>query len=348
MSYCSPPSWSVLNYLDENKLFTCITSLTFLTIAVFLYILNSYTVFEKRKIPRAVRPSAPFGNIKEVIFQDTTLYVFLWKYYNKFKRKKCKLGGFYLFFQPGILLVDSNFTNKIWLNVTDFDDLNTRKTSALCKKIVDFSEEHVSKDFVKEFGSTEKRLLENIQEKPEAFSEALYKYLVDTSCLIFGIENTLAITNLLDATKKQKYTSGFLNFFKLFHPYFSKQHSVYKSWKQIIENTIIIRKKTDIKTSNLLQKLIEALNETKENESKEIFDELFEIFVDNIIHSYSSILWCLYEISQNSEIQEELLGEIRRYNKENESLDLNKLEELSFLNAIVKGKTRSTCLFFHN
>ncbi|KAJ8911715.1 hypothetical protein NQ315_013177 [Exocentrus adspersus] len=206
MSTCSSET-GFLSYFDENRLFYFLTTFTFAVIFIFIYILRVYTFFDTRSIPRAVRPSAPFGNIKDVVFQtqtaphiqDTTLHIYLWKYYNKFKRKQFKYGGIYLFFKPSILVVDSALQQKIALNKS-VSDLHDKRFS---QDIVMIFNDSNLESFLGKYNAIKDSLLMDLSDK--CVSVVMHNYFMETTSLAFGFKTSLDFfDNNKFTTKKKK------------------------------------------------------------------------------------------------------------------------------------------------
>jgi len=99
------------------------------------------------------------------------------------------------------------------------------------------------------------------------------------------------------------------------------------------------RKKEGVQEDDLIQSFIELYNDSG-YKIEDITDEAFNVFADTLTYSYSTVMFCLYELADNPEIQEELIGEIRRYNKKNKKLTNENLEELLYLDAIIKETFR--------
>ncbi|KAG5863608.1 hypothetical protein JTB14_025728 [Gonioctena quinquepunctata] len=316
MGVCSPyDKTSYLYYIDENKLFSCITTFTFAVLGIFLYILRSYTFFEKYKIPRAIRPSAPYGNVKEILFQNTTMYIYLWKYYNKFKRKGFKFGGFYIFFKPCILAVHPSQTFKILSDEKGFEDLYHKKYVKDSKKVVKIFSDHILEQLIYISKDLKANFLEKIGES-RPFTEVLHNFLIQSACSTFGFGKESK--DILNGMIEEKNRSSFCHYLKLVLPLFERKKSNHELRKNIKDTYTLM----------------------EDEESEEIVQELIDIFVENVLHSYSTVVFCLYELASHREIQDDLIGEIRRFNKNNSTISLENLHHLIYLEAIVKETLR--------
>jgi hypothetical protein len=66
------------------------------------------------------------------------MFMQLWKFYNRFKRKNCKLGGFYVFLKPAVLIIDSQLTKAVLSADNNyFRDLDDANRSDLNGKLSD-------------------------------------------------------------------------------------------------------------------------------------------------------------------------------------------------------------------
>lgn len=320
MSTCSsPPLHGILDYLDENRFFSVLTTSTFVIIGIFLYIVSLYRFFEKEKIPSITQPSAPYGNIKDVIDKDTTIFELISKYYNKLKKRRCKYGGMYLFFRPGVVVTDTALVTDILLNKNIFRDVNNNEEISGAYATTEIIEQYLEKSS----NTIKCNFVKSLQTNDGKFENMLYGLVVDSMCIIFGLDRK-DITNFIVTTENTITSSSFKYYFNLVYPYFKPHKS--QEWNKIIKSNLLNRKKNDIRKNDVLQILIDA----DENEQN-----LLDIneFVKNILYSYYSSLYCLYELSNDIDIQKELIGEIRRFNNSDKNL-----KDLPYLNAVVKGK----------
>lgn len=317
MSTCSYSSSNgILDYLDEKKFLTYLTTITFVIIGIFLFIVSLYRYFEKEKIPRVAQPSAPYGNIKDVIYKDTTLYELVEKYYNKLKRKQLKFGGMYIFFKPSLVIVDSPLVREILLNREVFIDV-IRCSNKHLSEISRSAE--VIEDILKNSCATiEKEFVASLKHDPGHFQDALHDFVLNSMCALFDMEKNHGLLNLINAEEKRATISSFRYYFSMTCPYYKRSRSL----EIAIMNRKFKMNKCDIKenqTSNI------------ENNADDI--EYVNSFMENIIFAYHTSLFCLCELSRNMEIQEELIGEIRRFNNSDKNIN-----ELPYLEAVVKGK----------
>ncbi|KAJ8911714.1 hypothetical protein NQ315_013176 [Exocentrus adspersus] len=110
--------------------------------------------------------------------------------------------------------------------------------------------------------------------------------------------------------------------------------------QQLVKDVLNHRKKNDIREVDLLQSVADLVNKGKYN-FKELVEDVFNIFVDNIIHSYGTLLFCLYELASNKQIQQCVIEELVRLKPDNnKSLQLESLRQLPYLDAVVKETLR--------
>lgn len=324
MSTCSYSSSNViLDYLDENKFFSFLTTTTFVIIGTFIYIVSLYRYFEKEKIPRIAQPSAPYGNIKDVIDKDSTLYELITKYYKKLRKKQLKCGGMYLFFKPGLVIADSSLIREILLNQELFSDVrkNNKDLLQIC-----ISTEVIDEFLTNSWKIIRKDFVDCLKDNPRHTQDLLHDFVINSMCVIFGLEKNEIVLNLIHTEENKATSSSFRYYLNIICSYFKQNIS--DDWRTVLDNNKLNRKKHNIKKKDILQSIIEN---TSDDASVTAF---INNFIENIIFSYHSTLFCLYELSRNSDIQDELIGEIRRFN-----LSHKNINDLPYLEAVVKGST---------
>lgn len=327
MNTCTQsPSIGFLDYIDENKLFSFITTSTFAIIWAFIYIVSLYRYFEKAKIPRISHPSVPYGNIKDVIDKDTTLFELVSKYYSKLKKKALKYGGMYLFFKPAIVIIDPELISEILQNKKSFSGVNFEEDLHETSKLMLSGE--VVEEYLKNSSNDIKKEFIDCLNNNGKIQEILYAFVLDSMFVIFGLEKNEETRKLIDSLKNDMTCSSLKNLFYLVYPFFKQ--CTFQEFNMIIEITELKRKKNDINKKDILQSIMKIKNEQK----LEILSHAFIInFIENIIFSYYSSLFCLYELASNTDIQEELIGEVRRFISGDKNIN-----DLPYLEAVVKGE----------
>ncbi|RZC36117.1 cytochrome P450-like protein [Asbolus verrucosus] len=153
--------------MEEDWFLYSITLFTFAVIFGMCYIRYKFTFFERNKMISASNPNFPFGNIYDVVFNKTPMFMQLWKFYNRFKRKKCKCGGFYVFLKPAVLIVDSVITRILWSSSNEhFQDPDDVKCS----------------DFNKEFGDKILNYLFKKRKRNSFRKDDVLQFLLDNGC----------------------------------------------------------------------------------------------------------------------------------------------------------------------
>lgn len=325
MNTCTQsPSIGFLDYLDENRLFSFITTSTFAIIGTFIYIVSLYRYFEKAKIPRISQPSVPYGNIKNVIDKDITLFELVSKYYSKLKKKALKYGGMYLFFKPAVVIIDPALISEILQNKT-FSGVNIEEDLHKTSNLI-ISVEAVE-EYVKNSSNDIKNEFINSINNNGKLEETLYAFVLDSMFVIFGLEKNEKTIKLIDSLKRNMTYSTIKNLFYLVYPFFKQ--CTFQEFNMIIEIIKLKRKKNDINKKDVLQSIMKIKNEQK---SKMLSHAFIINFMENIIFSYYSSLFCLYELASNTDIQEELIGEVRRFISGDKNIN-----DLPYLEAVVKG-----------
>lgn len=334
MDSCYYNQNSFFDYFDENKVISFITSFTFIVIFIFIYILKAYTFFDKRRIPRPVNPSAPFGNIKDVLFQDTTMYVYLWKYYNKCKRKGFKFGGFYLFFKPSVLIMNPLLMQKILREQKCVSDIPHRKSFFRDNRAIDLCTNDNLENFLIKYNLIKDSLLTDLSDTN--ISAIIHNFFMETTSAAFGFKTSLKVLTIVNSLLSSKTESSFKYYFTLVYPLFRRNDNSSQEMQAIIKDITDYRKKNDIRETDLIQSFIDLSNKGNYDINDMVL-EIFNIFIDNIVYSCSTLLFCLYELASNKDVQQNLFQEIIRFNKGNKFIQLKDLKQLSYLDGTVKG-----------
>ncbi|VEN52049.1 unnamed protein product [Callosobruchus maculatus] len=306
---------AIASYIDEKTFFTTITSVTFAVLFLFLYILHAYTFFDKNNIKDCATPAAPFGNLNDVIFHKDSWYMFLRKHYNRLKRKKLPFGGLYLFFKPSILISDQILIERLILSQKE----NNEVLDTLFTK-------DVMQNTLEKIDSIYDECNELLNKQP--CDRILNHFFVKTARLLFGF--SIDDTKLENSMKGKSY-SCFKHYLGVAYSCF-KSKNIYSHITASIQQELQNRKKNDIKHSDILHNLTKI--------DSNVIENLSEIFIENILFSTLSTMLCLYELSQDDTIQEELVGEIRRLFAKKGKMQFQYLDHLPYMEAVVKETLR--------
>ncbi|KAJ8938250.1 hypothetical protein NQ318_001783 [Aromia moschata] len=163
---------------------------------------------------------------------------------------------------------------------------------------------------------------------------------MDTACSAFGF-NSLEVLDTANSLLKEKSRSGFLHYFHLVYPSFKMGSRSTGDLQNYLQNMMDLRKKNDIREDDIIQAFIDILNEVNDSFSvNEAAEEMFDIFVDNLIYSYSTLLFCLYELAVNEDVQQDAIGEIRRHKKQKNQITEDSLKALTYLDMVIKETLR--------
>ncbi|ERL91318.1 hypothetical protein D910_08650 [Dendroctonus ponderosae] len=323
---CLSEPFTFLNHINPHYLFYSIIIGTFASLFGLVWILKTYTYFEKQKVTRGSLPKFPFGNFREIIKENTSLHTFLWKYYNKFKRKNLRFGGLFLLVRPVIVAVDPSAASNGTSLFPKECKLKPQEAAALLNH-------DVSNCFIKSFNSSVKAAIPETLLKSDA-ATVLKDYLLESTCLLFGFQAPQLVEEINELLEENFATS--LKFYlRLCFPVLQKFQSPPKPHKRLLE-LMEARKKNDSEANDLIEAFTLLLNGS-DYTVDDIAEEVFNAFLDTLSYSCSSLLFCFYELAINSETQQELIGEIRRFNQKNEALTCENLGRMEFLNATIKG-----------
>lgn len=321
---CLSEQFTFLNYINPQFLFYSILIGTFASLFGLVWILRTYTYFEKQKIPRGSLPKFPYGNFREIVKANTSLHTFLWKYHNKFKRKKLRFGGLFLLVRPVIVAVEPSEASNGTSWFPKECKLKPQEAAALLTN-------DLFNSFIKTFNSSVKSAIPETLLKSEA-ATVLKDYLLESTCLLFGFQAPQLVEEINELLEKN-FATSFKFYLRLCFPVLQ---SPPKPHKRLLE-LMGARKKNDSEANDVVEAFTRLLNDS-DHAVDDIAEEVFNVFLDTLSYSCSSLLFCFYELAVNSETQQELMGEIRRFNQKNEALTYESLEKMEFLNATIKGK----------
>jgi len=220
-------------------------------------------------------------------------------------------------------------------NQESFKNVFPEKLRLDQKKVIKFIKNKVLEVYLEQFNYSLKGSLPESIQSNDCFS-AIRNFLLESICLAFGFKS-FEMTDEVNDLIKEKTSISFRYFFSLGYPLFKPNQDKLKSdlkelFLEIMEN----RKENDINKDDFIQGFIEIYNESN-CAFDDIVNDVFDIFVTMLTCSYSTNVLCLYELAKNKDIQEDVIGEIRRFKKR---LTYKNLKELPFLDAVVKETLR--------
>ncbi|XP_044264276.1 cytochrome P450 6j1-like isoform X2 [Tribolium madens] len=233
----------------------------------------------------------------------------LWKFYNRFKRKKCKFGGFYMFLKPAIMIVDAKLIQLFFTDVFENEERNDLDTE-FCEEMLCSVLKSVQKVWP-EVGQ--------IGEKEINFTQILGKEFVELCMQEF-------FSTQLYEIKRPSIFPLFRKCVSLTYPQLCKSKAFRK---KILEEIVKRRKKTNLKEDNVLQVL------QKNGFSPSDTVDFILNLVDYLEKSNNLILFTLYELSLNREIQDDLRGEILRFRKNKGTFTYTELKQLTYLETVI-------------
>lgn len=305
----------------------CLTLFTFIVIALLLSVKNKLTFFERHQLQHSRSSNAIFGHFYDVIFGKSAFFYHVWKYYNYFKRKHYKYGGLFIFLKPAVLIIEPQLIDKV---------LKENKESLIDVFLPCYSTNSVlynKFEFDNFLNNNYDKRIEGLEDKGLSVSEKCHKLISSCVSELIGIDSN----DYCDVIKELKTLLQFngLRLFSTCYPLFNKSHKSYEL-KQILKKCANIRKKNDIRKDDLLQFLIDNDFISKTSE----VDQFINLIANISCNIYSTVLFCLQEMCIQKDIQDELIGEIRRFKNENKKLSIETLNDLIYLNTVVKGKIK--------
>ncbi|XP_050294053.1 probable cytochrome P450 6a23 [Anthonomus grandis grandis] len=326
-SVCFDEQLPFLQYINQYYLVYSLTLVSFATVFGLVWILKQYTYFEKHKIIRGKTPVIPYGNFGEVIKQEVCLHVFLWKQYKKFKSKQCKVGGLYLFLKP--TLVDCS------LSYSDLQQIFPREPGTPKQGII---KDQFLDSFVEKFNNSMKKALADKLTSKEEHVIVFRDFILESTCLAFGF-NCFEIIEPINRLLKLRSNLSLKYYLSLIFPLLQTK-PLHKDLTIFLKEAMEQRKKTDKKETDFIQAFISFYNESTNISMNDLSEEVYNMFADMLTYSYSTLIFCLYELANAEEVQEELLGEIRRFNNKHGSFSYENIVELEYMDAVIKETLR--------
>lgn len=331
--FCYEEKLPFVKYLNEKVLLYCITLLAFAGIFLLLWIIQNYTFFEKAKILRGSLPKLPYGNLGDVVNKDITIYELLWKNYNRFRRKQCDIGGLFFFTKPVVVMIKPEYVQQI---LNDSNDLKEIYPGEHNESIGDVFSSNSANSFLKKYRESLRGVLSEKLTKYD-FSTVLRSHILEMTSLAFGLDS-LSFVEEINRVLKAKTEVKLRYHLSLCYPYLKNENaSLYRILNSLFVDIIQTRTANDDSKDDIIQYFINVQRKSSV-EQKFASRMLFDLYADVLIHTYSMGFACFCELTENEDVQDELLGEIRRFNKKHSMIDLANLEELEYLNAVVLGK----------
>lgn len=345
-----------------------------LFLLIYLYTTRViYTYFSRNGIPD-LSPTFPLGNSQQLFKGSNTVSLIFSEIYERFKAKGVKYGGYYMLFNKNLMILDPELIKRVL--VKDFSHFSNRGT--YCNEKDDPISAHMfnlegekwkeirnklSPTFtsgkMKYMFETVVKCTEPIEQHLDAFSErnepldvknVFSNYTIDVigSCA-FGID-----CNSFKDKDSQFVKYGFkaiqnVNMIKAFLllslPELGRRlhitltpEGVQDFFYSIIGKTVEFRKTTGTSRKDFMQLLVE-LHESGKINFDELVSEAFLFFLAGFETSSTTGMFCLFELSQNEEVQGKLRDEVRdvlaRYDGK---ITYEAIHEMKYLAQVVDGK----------
>ncbi|XP_076259688.1 cytochrome P450 6B5-like [Rhynchophorus ferrugineus] len=328
--FCYEEKLPFVKYLNEKVLLYCITLLAFAGIFLLIWVIQNYTFFEKAKILRGSLPKLPYGNLDNVVNKDNTIYEMLWKNYNRFKRKQCDIGGVFFFTKPVVVVVNPECIQEVLDNSDNFKQVFPEQVS---QNIGDIFTSNSANSFIQKYRESLRGVLSEKLQNYD-FSTVLRSHLLEMASLAFGL-NSPSLVEEINHILKAKTDAKLKYHLGLCYPLLkSRNSSLYRNLNSLFVDITQARKTNDNSYDDIIQYFMDFQRKSS-TEPKIISRILFDLYADVLTHTYSVVFACFCELSKNEDVQDELLGEIRRYNKKHSVMDIDSLKELEYLNAVV-------------
>ncbi|KAJ8927021.1 hypothetical protein NQ314_020584 [Rhamnusium bicolor] len=171
---------------------------------------------------------------------------------------------------------------EVLLEEKSLTDVYRKKSSLKDQEIVDLFNDENLDNFLLKYNTIKTSLTVDLKEK--SIITVMHNFFMETTSAAFGFKNSVEILDTVNAVLKNKTYSSFIHYFCLVYPVFRRNESTYKLYI-LMKNTIEYRKKNDIRENDLIQSFIDLMNKGH-YDLEEIVQEILNVFVDNLIHSY--------------------------------------------------------------
>ncbi|KAF5307418.1 hypothetical protein FQR65_LT06932 [Abscondita terminalis] len=336
-----------------------LASVSILSALVVIYFNRSWQYWKRRNV-ECPRPSFPFGNVLQLMLQKQGLGELMQNFYNDFKTKKLRYGGFYFFHVPILVLIDLNLIKRIMTkdfhHFTDHSiylnekadplsghlfSLRGQKWKSVRTKLTPtFTSGKIKIMFptlVACSGGLRKLMDENVVSR-QAFDikELVARYTTDViGSIAFGID--CDSLNNPNSEFRNLTAPEILTFFNA--KVVTKEISEF--FTNVVHETVKHRETRNVQRNDFLQLLLQI----KKNEGgltmNELTAQVFSFFIAGFETSSSTLTFCFYELAQNKEVQQKLRDEIndvlRNHNFE---ITYDAINEMSYMDQCVNETLR--------
>lgn len=215
------------------------------------------------------------------------------------------------------------------------DDISEKNASAIY-------DDAIIVEFLKKYDALEDKFLNTIDS-----ATSIYDFYVKASTHLIGISPLEFST--LEKKDHPRHQSTFSYYLSLSYPQLCQTFNINSNYgntglTNLLRKELERRKKNDIRKTDLLNNVSNA----NELNTDAYIKHISEFFFDSLEFGQSLTQFCLYELCENEDTQQELIGELRRFRKDNDVITRDNIAKLTLLDAIIKGKCYNIFCNFEN
>ncbi|CAH0546533.1 unnamed protein product [Brassicogethes aeneus] len=351
-----------------------------LVILVWFYFKQAYSYWKNKKIPY-MKPVFPYGNLNSLLPRGLFIGLQSKKYFDEFKKRNLKYGGVYAIATPMLVVNDvdiikdilikdfSHFTNRGFYHNQSGDKMSSnlitqegQKWKTLRTKFTPTFTSGKIKAMFNTMSKSAKNMIEFLDghENKEVVNINYLSegYTIDViGDNVFGLECNSFKTpeTMFRKMARRSFEIDFILAANLClainFPNLARKLGVYttnkdvdKFFTNLVKENLHYRETNNIRRPDFFQSLIDLKNHNKPKESidiDEVSAQTFLFFIAGFETSSSTIMLCLYELSRNQEIQEELRKEVRKVvQKYNGDITYDSIREMKYLGQVIDETLR--------
>ncbi|CAH0549076.1 unnamed protein product [Brassicogethes aeneus] len=351
-----------------------------LVILVWFYFKQSYSYWKNKKIPY-MEPVFPYGNLDSLLPRGISIGLQSKKYFEEFKKRNLKYGGVYAVAAPMLVVNDldiikdilikdfSHFSDRGIYNNPSSDKMSSalftqggHKWKTMRSKFTPTFTSGKIKAMFDAMSSNAKNMigfLDGLENKEAVNIKYLAQgYTIDLiGSTVFGLEcDSFKTPDTMFREMARKmlqvnFTLGANLCLAIYHPNLARKLGVYlidkdvaKFFATVARDNVHYRESNNIRRPDLFQSLIDLKNLENAEESigiDEVAAQTLSFFFAGFETSSSTIMFCLYELARNQEIQEKVREDVRKMvQKHDGEITYDGIKEMKYLGQVIDETLR--------
>ncbi|CAH0549079.1 unnamed protein product [Brassicogethes aeneus] len=351
-----------------------------LVILVWFYFKQSYSYWKKKKIPY-MEPVFPYGNLDSLLPRGISIGIQSKKYFDEFKKRNLKYGGVYAIAAPMLVVNDVDIIKDILIkDFSYFSDRGIYHNQKSDKMSVSLFSQDGQKwktlrtKFTPTFTSGKMKVmfdamssnaknmlgfLDGLENKEAVNIKYLTQgYTIDViGNTVFGLEcNSFKTPDTMFRKMARRifevdFVAAANLCLAIYYPNLAKKLGAYITNKDVdeffttmVKENVHYRESNNIRRPDFFQSLIDLKNLGNAEESidiDEVASQTFLFFTAGFETSSSTIMFCLYELARNQEIQEKVREDVRKVvQKHDGEITYDGIKEMKYLGQVLDETLR--------